>query len=79
MALAAGTDDGRKMLAAAMERNAARGGARSREAAAADMALGECAATSPAPAMPNAAGTRAGERRWARDGEARGGRYFVYG
>ena len=55
MVLAAGMDtdtedDGRKMLAAA-ERNVAKRGTRSREEAAAGVTLGECAVTSPLPAM----------------------------
>jgi len=66
MALAAGMDtdtedDGRKMLAAA-ERNAEKGGTRSREEAAAGVTLGECAVTSPPPAMPSATALRARER-----------------
>jgi hypothetical protein len=68
----------RKMLAAAGKRNAARGGARSREAAAAGVTLGECAATSPPPAMPSATVLRTRERRRAREGDARGRRYFIY-
>ena len=57
MALAAGTDDGRKMLAAA-ERNVAKRGTRSREKAAAGVTLGECAVTSPLPAMLSATALR---------------------
>ena len=62
MALAAGTDDGRKMLAAATDRNEARGGARSGEKEAAGVTgsvLGRRCRRAPAMprALPGAAGT----------------------
>ena len=65
MALAAGTDDGRKMLAAATDRNEARGGARSGEKEAAGVTLGECAGTSLPPGAGDAKSV-AGSRRDAR-------------
>ena len=61
--MAAGTDDGRKMLAAAMEHNVTRGGARSGVEEAVGVALAECAATWPPPV--------------AGDGQE-SGRYFIY-